>query len=333
MNKVFLTIDKDTTLEELEKIIKYNIGRASIVRDNIKFLDKAEEIKNTSSSSKQDDCEELEITDITEDIDEEKEDEYLYYYHNIIEQLKNDTKHSEILDIILDNLPSCENKNYLNIVNRIKLELLKQIYELDTLLNDDDIKCDIELTNEIVEEKAKIYAVIEAINYVQTEKKESQIEKVLTVDNKLIFLETPGGSIYAESDLYSISEEYYESFMNLLISIKNGTFKNVKMLNGGYKLLVGISEVKDFKTRIIFDQLGKNAYVIIGIFTKKCNTDTNYREFLVNRVSYYRKQKQYLKEMINDEDFVEKNKDIANRVLKGLAEKNLVKTIKGDKYE
>lgn len=42
MYDIFLSIDENTKLEELEKIVRYNIGKANILREKIKELDKVE---------------------------------------------------------------------------------------------------------------------------------------------------------------------------------------------------------------------------------------------------------------------------------------------------
>ncbi len=331
MNKVFLNVDENATSAELERVIKYNIGRANILRDSIKDLDKAEKLKeslladkdNSKVSSKLDSEEE-----------QEEQEEYLYYYQILKNELSKCRTNEELTDTVLNNLPSCENKKYSSLVNRIKLEILKEIHELDAMLEDEDVKNDAELSEEILSEKANLYEIISIIEYVQTKGQENKIEESLITENRLIFLETPSGSIYAENDLYSIPEEYYEVFKNLLLSIKDGTFKNAKMFNSAHQTLGGMSEVKDFKTRIVFDRIGKDTYVIISIFTKKCDMDNSYRESLSNRVSYYKKNRDYLVEMLQDNEFIEKNKSIETELLKGLETKNLVKTVKGgSKYD
>lgn len=246
-----------------------------------------------------------------------------------MEELKKATNHDEIIEAILDTFPSCENKNYSSIVNRIKLELLKEIHELDMMLIEEDTKNDVDFIHEVNEEKGKLDEFIEAIHYIQKEKSEVQIEKSIHKENNLIFLETPTGSIYAENDLYSISEEYYQSFKELLLTIKRGTFKNVRNFNSTHRVLNHISEVKDFKTRIVFERLANNTYVIIDVFVKKCNSDTGYRDALVNRVEYYKRNKSYLQEMIKDEKYLERNRKIEENLLNGLENKKLVKTSKG----
>lgn len=324
MQNIFLNIDSSTSVDELEKVIKYNIGRASILRDNIKELDRVEQSKAKAIVKSEMLSSEIEVIQD----DESEQQEYIYYYHNIQEELKNITSYEETVDAIRNTLPSRENKNYFNIVSRIKLELLKEIHELDIMLTEEEVKSDLKFKQDIDEEKSRLYEIINAINYLQTEKVHEQIEEKTSTDNKLVFLETPSGSIYAENDLYSIPEEYYESFAGLLLSIKNGTFKNVKMLNGSHQVICAVSEVKDFKTRVVFDRIDTNTYVIISIFVKKCDIDNAYRTALANRIDYYKKNRSYLAEMAKDSEFMDKNGIIEDKLLTGLAEKNLVKTIK-----
>lgn len=329
MQNIFINVSEEATIEELEKVIKYNIGRASILRDNIKELDRVERTKGKSIKISEIPASNTEIIEDTET----EQQEYIYYYHNMQEELKNKTDSKEVITAINSTLPSQENKNYFNIVSRIKLELLKEIHELDTMLTEDEISEDPKFKQDIDEEKRKLYEIIGIINYLQTEKTHEQVERNTSINNKLVFLETPSGSIYAENDLYSIPEEYYESFAGLLQSIKNGTFKNVKMLNGSNQVICAVSEVKDFKTRVVFDRIDTNTYAIISIFVKKCDIDNAYRTSLANRIDYYKKNRPYLVEMAKDSEFMDKNSTIEDKLLTGLKEKNLVKTIKGgNKY-
>ena len=324
MYDIFLSIDKNTELEELEKIVRYNIGKANILREKIKELDKVEMLTEKRSNEIKEIQKEEEV-----DSEEIEEEEYIYYYRNMKKELKTATNQEEIIDAILDTFPSCENKSYSSIVNRIKLELLKEIHDLDMMLTEEDTKNDVDLIEEVNKEKSRIQGYIDTIYYIQTEKKEIQVEKAINTENKLIFLETATGSIYAENDLFSIPEEYYQTFKELLLTIKKGTFKNVRTFSSNHKTLNSISEVKDFKTRVVFERLGKNTYAIIDIFVKKSDNDAGYRTALVNRVDYYKKTKSYLQEMIKDDAFLEKNRKIEENLINGLENKKLIKTGKG----
>ena len=116
--EIFLEPKND---EELEEIIRKNIGKASQIR---KELETIEKIKNVNNKEQEEDL----ISSVIEETEEELADEeYLYYYINLLDDLKKAKDHKEIIDAVVENLPTTENKQYLNIVNRIKLEFLKEL--------------------------------------------------------------------------------------------------------------------------------------------------------------------------------------------------------------
>ena len=243
--------------KELEQIIRYNIGKASQIR---KELEELEKIPTSNSNEVKNDL----IQSITEEETEKiEEEEYLYYYINLLNDLKSAKTYQEKINVVINDLPTTDNKKYLNIVNRIKLEFLKELYEVKKLKEEETDK---EFIKEIEAECASINEIITIINDIDNIRIDEKVEHDSQIENKLVFLETPSGSIYAENDLYSISEEYYERFRNMILSIENGTFKNVKKFDSSNSILAGINEVKDFKTRVIFDRIDKNTYVILHIF-------------------------------------------------------------------
>lgn len=316
--EIFLEPKND---EELEEIIRKNIGKASQIR---KELETIEKIKNVNNKEQEEDL----ISSVIEETEEELADEeYLYYYINLLDDLKKAKDHKEIIDAVVENLPTTENKQYLNIVNRIKLEFLKELYGIKSLLIEED---DPEFIKAVEEECNSIMEIIAIINELGNVKIEDKIEYDSKIENKIVFLETPNGSIYAENDLYSISTEYYERFLNMLLSIENGTFKSVKKFDNNNSILAGINEVKDFKTRITFDRIGKNTYIVLHAFIKKTDKDKSYLEALKTRVEYYKKHKTKILEKIKDEEYLESNKLIKEALIKGLTEKNLVKSKKGE---
>lgn len=312
---------KAETNDDLERIIRYNIGKAHQLRKELKLLEqipKKSQMINISTTSKNTP---IEPTAEVEDTNEE----YLYYYFNLLDDLSTVETEEERQLSILKNLPTIDNKNYLNIVNRIKLELLKEIHELEQLKQSET---DIEFIEEIDKEKLSTQKLIQDINQVQNLKLDEDTMTATSTKNNLIFLQTHGGSTYAENDLYSISEEYYDSFKELILSIENGTFKNVKRFSKNNNILKGISEVKDFKTRVIFDRIDINTYVIIDIFVKKTDNDNGYRDSLNARVDYYKKNKAVIIEQLKDEDYITKHQKIRENLINGLTEKSIIKTMK-----
>lgn len=307
--------------EELEEIIRYNIGKASQIRKELETLEK---IPTSTNSEKAENLTHHIMKDTSEQLTEE---EYLYYYINLLDDLKKAKTYEEKVNAVMDNLPTTENKQYLNIVNRIKLELLKELHEVKKLLIDET---DSEFIKEVELECNGIMKIIAIINEIGNVKIEDKIEYDSKIENKIVFLETPSGSIYAENDLYSIPTEYYDRFISMIQSIEDGTFKNVKKFDTNNSVLSGINEVKEFKTRIIFDRIDKNTYIILHAYIKKSDNDKGYLDALKIRVENYKKHKPTILEKIKDEEYLESNRMIKMSLIKGLTEKNLVKSKKGE---
>ena len=95
------------------------------------------------------------------------------------------------------------------------------------------------------------------------------------------------------------------AFKKLFDSIKDGTFKNVKRYNNNKNYLTSsVAEVKDFKIRVVFDRISKNDYALITAFIKKSDNDRGYRNSLDLKIINYLKQKDRLKELINDDEYM-----------------------------
>ena len=108
------------------------------------------------------------------------------------------------------------------------------------------------------------------------------------INNNLVFLKTESDNTYCLRDLNGIKREYYKSFKDLLMSIKNGTFKNVKRLTTTNSKLNSISEVRGFKTRVIFDRIDSKTYIILMCAVKKSDFDLGYQNLLEGRCLKYR---------------------------------------------
>lgn len=140
-----------------------------------------------------------------------------------------------------------------------------------------------------------------------------------------MFLETESGNIYAQNDLFStyVPTDYYEGFLELIKSIEDGTFKNVKYLTSGNNKTAGIAEVKGFKKRVIFDRVGYNTYAILGIFIKKSDKDKSYLEPLKNRIAVYRRNRDYIVRRIqNEEGYLDEQRKVLDDICQ-LLESNI----------
>ena len=124
--------------------------------------------------------------------------------------------------------------------------------------------------------------------------------------------------------------DYLESFKGLFESITDGTFKNVKRFNSNNKIS-GISEVKDFKTRVVFDRIGKYDYAIITAFTKKSNNDKGYLISLELKIKNYLNQKEKMISLLNNDDFRKENHLLEQELYNKLSISNKEKKLRKEK--
>ena len=159
---------------------------------------------------------------------------------------------------------------------------------------------------ELVEYKALIGKEKLKIKYLRKSMLEEEQTTIMEHKNRIVLVPTINGNIRIIDELEHIPSEYYDSFLELINSIINGTFKNVKTFTSNPQL-TGVSEVKGFKTRVVFSRLDKNTYGLITAFVKKTDTDKLYKETLTRKVTHFRENESKLKERIKDSEFMELN--------------------------
>ena len=92
-------------------------------------------------------------------------------------------------------------------------------------------------------------------------------------------------------------------------------------MTSGNNKTAGISKVKGFKKRIIFDRVGYDTYIIIGAFVKKSDKDKSYMEPLKRRIAIYRANREKIVEKIkNEEGYLERQAGILDELYKFLEE-------------
>lgn len=201
-------------------------------------------------------------------------------------------------------LPSKRHKEYNNILLRLSLESVKEIKELKELLRTTD------LAEEEKKECERLISIEERkINYIRSSLLESikdDEQEMLEEKNNIILVPTISGNIRIIDELEHIPSEYYEGFKELINSIIDGTFKNVRVFTNDNNL-IGISEVKAFKIRVVFTRLNYNTYALITAFVKKSDNDKLYHESLANKVFDYFLIENDLKNNITDEQFLSEN--------------------------
>lgn len=296
------------TEEDLLKIIGYNIRATKMMESRIKELknigkqasEKLDDMKKDGTVEDDTDLREISYNKDSKKLDTGFEDEVNYYLTEI----------SCILEDSLEEklescLPSRNHYRYKDIILRLKLESLKNIKEIKEFLaieagniSKEDM---IEFKDEILLEQKKIN-LLTSIADLKDDKKEEQV-----VENRFVFATRSGGNIRVLEEIDRIPSECYSSFKGLFDSIKNGTFRDVKRLNSNPEL-VGFCEVRDLSanTRVVFDRVDENTYVLITAFIKKSDTcDNGYMYGLKNKINIYKNEASQIKENLGNSDFMD----------------------------
>jgi len=283
----------NTTYDRKKKEYKLLLEAAAKEQNSIIKSSNNKEIKNILSRTK-------ETTII---VDEETQ-----YYLNEFMNLEINELETEYLNT----LPSIKNERYWEIINIILLQLnliLKDWYECiqELELKKEEYEAAREEINDIYTRRRLL---IDAFYQKDDEDEDQETENI---ENQLLFLKTDAGNIQAIEEIKSIDPSFYERIAELLNSIKDGTFKNVKRLTENDKVK-GIPEVKGYQVRVVFERISSNQYVIISIFTKKSNSDRAYRQYLESKISYYKKNKDKIKKICMNPEYIEENLDTETKL-------------------
>lgn len=288
-------LDPNSNLDEMLEVIEDNIRITAKTREEIKKL----KLKNQKET--------VEIQPVIVkrkeipqqepycDIDFEEEMEYyLAEYKNV----KRDSMEEDILSI----LPSKKAYRYKDIILRLIAESLKEIKEINELISKEEFGLE-ELNDfkeDILFEKNKITFLKEQL------KMKTEVTTEEEINNEIILIPNLAGNPKIIEDLEHIHPSYYEAFLELIESIKNGTFKGVKRFTNNIHFQ-GVSEVRGVKVRIAFTRVGKNKYALITGFVKKCDNDKEYRDSLTQKLSDYRMIEPKIKELVENEEFIKEN--------------------------
>ena len=292
----YIVLDLDTATEDqIKAAIDCNVRTSRLMRSEIEKLRRvAESAKKTKKPIivEQPISEEKELKP---EIDEDFENEVDYYLSQIKE-----LKLANIDEDFEKAIPSRKHYQYERILNRLKLESLRTLKEIKDLLGEEG------LTTEDISVFQSEYSLelkkIELINKALAPQKEEELGEEKT-ENKLIFVPTQGGDIRILEEIDSMPSEYYERFLGLFQSIKDGTFKNAQRFTGNNEL-AGLCEVKDFKVRVIFVRLNRDSYAVISSFIKKSDNDKAYRASVVRKYSEFLNMEQSLRANLDNEEFM-----------------------------
>lgn len=282
--------------EDLLRIIESNCRKATAIRNSIDSFKNFSLATDTSFSHCLEDksismADEKEKPLIIEDFD---------YYLELYRLLDAKATKEDLLGI----LPDRDDYDFDNIVIRLQAEAVKEMKEI----------------NELISEEGKIISK-EELEELRTALETEKLKKRLLADisvkdkapvllekeeNKIILVPTSAGNIKLLDELLLIPIEYRTSFLELINSIIDGTFKNFKRFTS-HDYFKGVCEVRGFKTRVLFERVGKNSYALISAFIKKVDNTSGYREYLKVRIGEYRMVQERLKEKLDDEEFMQNN--------------------------
>jgi len=273
--------------KEIEKL------RSTMASTKIKIVEKKEEKKEEEISY-------TEIVDTGEDFESEVE----YYLSELLK-----TTDEELIDV----LPTKNNYHYESIMLRLMAEITKDIKDIKEIIITESMD-----KSELQEYKDEVLSLGNRRNIIKKCLLEEEKSETTKKENKLIFMPIKGSNkIRVFDEIKDIPSEDYDGFLELLESIKDGTFKNIKRFVNN-DMLKGALEVKGYQRRIVFQRLSKDCYAVITMFTKKTQNDRGYQQQLKYKYGEYKDLEKELKEKINDPIFLEENKKLEEELFKML---------------
>lgn len=205
----------------------------------------------------------------------EKEKIDICFYTDFIDENK-DT------DLYLEILPRDNTKENLAIIDRILSHYLKEKVLLEYLI----------VSDSNVDDYIEELTIIDNIFNVIKEYKEGLLVSTdvsESIDNIVYYCDNDGIP-YIYKDIED-EEESYESIKELMESLKNRTFKNLKSFTDNEKIK-GLFEVRSLNSncnnRVLFTFLGNHKICVIGAIINKKETNKIYRSRLQKRYQNYK---------------------------------------------
>lgn len=308
MEFIVLNLD-EATEEQFISTIESNNRTARLMRSEIAKLRRVAE---TAKKTKKPVIEEepVEQKEVIQQVDEDFEHE-IEYYLSLLKELTLENVEEEITSA----LPSRKHYQYTRILNRLKLESIRNLKEIKDLLQEEGVSLEDlpDFQAEYSLELKKIALISKALEPKQAEEEQAEAKQ-----NNLIFVPTTGGDIRILDEIDAIPAEYYDRFNGLFQSIKDGTFKNVQRFSGNSDL-AGLCEVKDFKVRVIFVRLNHDSYAVISAFIKKSDNDKAYRTSTIKKYYDYQNVESSLVSNLENEEFMQMQRDYEQELFRKLS--------------
>lgn len=298
----FIILDLDTATEEqLKAAVECNYRTFRLMSSKIETLKKANEqaLKKAQQKKEETFHQEAPVEEVVDDIDDEFEEEVAFFVSDV-KKLPEEAIEENIESV----LPSRKHYEYERLLKRIIAELFKDYNEIEEYMLTESMEP--EEQEELLHDQAIFLRKIKAISKQLTLTIE-EITQTPVIENELIFVPTSGGNIRIFDELDHIPSNYYKKFESLFASIKDGTFKGVKKMQGS---LEGLAEVRDIPSgsRVTFMRLDKNRYAVISAFVKKSDNNSGYQKMVENHYQSYRQQEPALKTNLDNPEFLELHK-------------------------
>lgn len=309
MEFIILDLDDEISSEEIFEVISKNHNTSMLMDKEVKKL---KELASKSTKRVENDNKTPEKEMIYDEVDEVNSelDDKVDYYNYLISSIDDC---EDLQDQIESSLPNPNTGDYKTIVLRLKLKLLKRIKETADFISE----CREEFDDEDLEEyKEEIRLCSKKLEILKSESNEEVNENKASTKNNFFFPVSSMGNIRVIDEIEKISKsspEFCSEFLELFQSIQDGSFKRVKRFLNNNKL-VGISEVRGFKPRVVFDRIGKNDYAIITAFLKKCDNDRGYKDSLELKIQKYMSQRDNIVKRLNNPEFRALNEQYTNEL-------------------
>lgn len=309
MEFIILDLDDGISSKEIFEVISENHKTSTLIDKEVKKL---KELSSKSTKRVEDDNKTPEKEMIYDEADEVNSelDDKVDYYNYLISSIDDC---EDLQDQIESSLPNPNTGDYKTIVLRLKLKLLKSIKETADFISE----CREEFDDEDLEEyKEEIRLCSKKLEILKSEINEEVNENKTSTKNNFFFPVSSMGNIRVIDEIEKISKsspEFCSEFLELFQSIQDGSFKRVKRFLNNNKL-VGISEVRGFKPRVVFDRIGKNDYAIITAFLKKCDNDRGYKDSLELKIQKYMSQRDNIVKKLNNPEYRALNEQYTNEL-------------------
>lgn len=317
MEFIILDLDDEISSEEIFEVISKNHKTSMLMDKEVKKLkelssNKDKKVEKASQTSKK----EMMCNDVDE-VNSELDDK-VDYYNYLISSIDDC---DDLKEQIESSLPNPNTSDYKMIVLRLKLKLLKRIKETADFI----AECREEFDDDDLEEyKEEIRLCSKKLEILKSESNEEINENKISTKNNFFFPISSMGNIRVIDEIEKISKsgpEFCSEFLELFQSIQDGSFKRVRKFLNNNKL-VGISEVRGFKPRVVFDRIGKNDYAIITAFLKKCDNDKGYKESLELKIQKYMGQRDNMIKNLNNSEYRTLNEQYTNELFEKLGYNN-----------